>query len=182
MAIGLGVALPLDLAIGSIGGGAGLVLARYGTAPVVAVGLLGAVARLSEARRPQGVVQRRLAEVGRAALSSYVLQNLLCSLLCYGWGLGLAASMGEARTWWTLALYPTVCALVIAVIAGAHLWLRQFQRGPLESIWAWAYEWPERRSRRGPGEAAMAAGPVGRCSESAAARGLSGQPGADHGA
>ena len=36
MAIGLGLALPLDLAIGSLGGAAGLVFARYATAPLVA--------------------------------------------------------------------------------------------------------------------------------------------------
>jgi uncharacterized protein len=87
-------------------------------------------------------VQRRLGEVGRAALSCYVLQNVLSSVLCYGWGLGLAGRMGDARTWWTIALYPVVCALVITF---AHVWLRRFARGPLEAVWAWAYELPQRR-------------------------------------
>ena len=91
-------------------------------------------------RRPPGAVQRRLAEVGRAALSCYVLQNVLCSILCYGWGLGLAAWMADARTWWTLALYPAVCALVITF---SHLWLRRLARGPLEAIWAWTYDLPK---------------------------------------
>jgi uncharacterized protein len=134
LGIGL-VALPLDLVIGTLGGGAGLVLARYATAPMVAVGLLGAIACLVETRREPGVVQRRLGEVGRAALSCYVLQNVICSVLCYGWGLGLAEQMGDARTWWTLALYVAVCA---SVITFAHLWLRRFARGPLEALWAWA--------------------------------------------
>ncbi|HEX5877145.1 MAG TPA: DUF418 domain-containing protein [Actinomycetota bacterium] len=140
--IGLGMALPVDLAIGSLGGAAGLLLARYATAPIVAAGLLAATACLVEARRAPGPVQRRLAEVGRTALSCYVLQNAVCSVLCYGWGLGLAARMGDARTWWTLALYPAVCMVVIAC---AHLWLRRYPRGPLEAAWAWAYQHPPRR-------------------------------------
>jgi uncharacterized protein len=143
MAIGLGLALPLDLAIGSLGGAAGLVFARYATAPLVAAGLLGAVACLIEVRRSPGAARRRLAEVGRTALSCYVLQNILCSVLCYGWGFGLAARMGDARTWWTLLLYAVVCTLVVTV---AHLWLRRFPRGPLETVWAWVYE-PPRRAR-----------------------------------
>ena len=136
------VALPLDLAVGSLGDTAGMVFARYTTAPVVALGLLGATACLVERRRGAGVVQHRLAEVGRAALSCYVLQNLICCALCYGWGLGLASAMGDARTWWTLGLYLTVCALVIAL---AQLWLRRFTRGPLEALWAWAYQLPQRQ-------------------------------------
>ena len=135
-------ALPLDLAIGTVGDTAGMVFARYTTAPVVALGLLGATACLMERRRGPGAAQRRLADVGRAALSCYVLQNLICCALCYGWGLGLASRMGDARTWWTLALYLTVCTLVIAF---AQAWLRRFTQGPLETLWAWAYQLPQRR-------------------------------------
>lgn len=39
------VALPVDLAIGSLGEQWGMLLTRYGTAPLVALGLLGAVTR-----------------------------------------------------------------------------------------------------------------------------------------
>jgi uncharacterized protein len=109
---------------------------------VVALGLLAATACLTERRRAPGPVQRRLAEVGRAALSCYVVQNVVSSALCYGWGVGLAARMGGARTWWTLVLYAAVCAVVVTL---AHLWLRRFGRGPLEAAWAWAYERPFRR-------------------------------------
>jgi uncharacterized protein len=80
--------------------------------------------------------------VGRAALSCYVLQNITCSALCYGWGFGLAAGMGDARTWWTLVMYAVACALVIAL---GDLWLRRFARGPLKAAWAWAYDLPRRR-------------------------------------
>jgi hypothetical protein len=42
--------------------------------------------------------------------------------------------MGDARTWWTLALYLAVCTLVIAL---ARAWLRRFSKGPLETLWAY---------------------------------------------
>jgi uncharacterized protein len=108
-----------------------VVAARYGTAPLVALGLLALGAELVE-RRPQGgAVRRRLAEVGRTALSCYMLQNLLASALCYGWGLGLAARWGEHRVPGTVALYVVVSA---AVVLAAHLWLRRFERGPVEAL------------------------------------------------
>jgi uncharacterized protein len=131
MVLGLGVALPLDLLLGTAAGPAGVVAARYGTAPLVALGLLALGAELVE-RRPQGgAVRRRLAEVGRTALSCYMLQNLLASALCYGWGLGLAARWGEHRVPGTVALYVVVSA---AVVLAAHLWLRRFERGPVEAL------------------------------------------------
>jgi uncharacterized protein len=100
-----------------------------------------------EVRRSPGAVRRRLADVGRTALSCYVLQNIICSALCYGWGFGLAAGMGDLRTWWTLVMYAAVCTLVIAL---AHLWLRRFAQGPLEAAWARAYDLPRQRRVRVP--------------------------------
>lgn len=53
-------------------------------------------------RTRAGALQRGLAAVGRTALSCYVLQNLVASVLCYGWGLGLAARFaGPERYGWT---------------------------------------------------------------------------------
>lgn len=132
------VALPVDLTIGICFGQAGWFLSRYGTAPLVALGMLGAVAMLTERRRRPGAVQRRLAEIGRTALSGYVLQNVLCSILFYGWGLGLATRLGEARPWWTLVIYVTVCG-VLGILA--HLWLRRYRQGPLEALWTRMYAW-----------------------------------------
>ncbi|MFG1781528.1 DUF418 domain-containing protein [Rhodococcus oryzae] len=137
MILGLGIALPIDLATGILGGDAGLLVARYGTAPIVSLGLLALVAEFY-CRRPRvGTVGVRLAEVGRMALSSYVLQNLLASALCYGWGLGLAARLSpDARVPATVVIYLGVAA---AVIATAHLWLRRFERGPVEWLWHRSY-------------------------------------------
>lgn len=137
MVVGLGIALPLDFAIGLSGGDAGLVFARYGTAPVVAFGLLALVAEFYQRRRQLGAAGRRLAEVGRMALSGYVLQNIVASTICYGWGFGLAARLSpEAHVPATVALFVVITAIVIGF---AHFWLRHFERGPLEWLWNAGY-------------------------------------------
>jgi len=141
--IGLGVAWPIDMALGVFGGDAGIMAGRYGTAPFVALGLLAAVAEAFHRRPQPGVLGRRLAEVGRMALSGYVLQNLLASALCYDWGLGLARRVPEA---WSVAATVMAYLLVAAcVMLFAHVWQRHARRGPLEWLWHVSY----RRLTRG---------------------------------
>jgi uncharacterized protein len=135
--IGAGaVAFPVDLWLGLGLDGDGIVASRYGTAPVVALGILAAVVERVLAQPDPGPVRRRLAEVGRTALSCYVLQNLVASTICYGWGLGLAQQLSPAaRVPATVAVYLVV---VLVVVAAAHLWLRRFSRGPVELAWQWS--------------------------------------------
>ena len=130
------LALPLDLAIALEAGMPWWFFTRWGTAPVVALGILAAVAAFYRSRAP-GWVGRRLAEVGRTALSCYVLQNLLATAVCYGWGLDLAGRIDESqRLAATVLLYLALCPLLVLL---AHLWLRRFARGPLEAVWAGAH-------------------------------------------
>jgi uncharacterized protein len=97
--------------------------------------------------------------VGRTALSCYVLQNLLATAVCYGWGLGLAARFDGLRPWWV----PAAWAAISVTLAGlATLWLRRFDRGPLEAAWHWAWQAPQRRPRVEPVGEAVAAGEVTR--------------------
>ena len=71
------------------------------------------------------------------ALSCYVLQNLLASMLCYGWGFGWAGRVGmEMRVPLTLVVYSVVA---ISVVLFAHCWARAFARGPLEWLWNISY-------------------------------------------
>lgn len=135
--LGFAVAAPLDIALEVAGGGPGLILARYGVAPFVSMGILAVVAEFYTRRPAPGWTGRRLAEVGRMALSSYVLQNVLASAICYGWGLGLAATVPTAqRAPATVAVYVVV---VTVVMCFAHLWLRRFRRGPVEWLWNTSY-------------------------------------------
>lgn len=69
------------------------------------------------------------APVGRMALTNYVGQSVICTLIFYGTGLGLGGRMGP-----TLYL-PIGFAVYLAQIAISRLWLEHFQFGPLEWIW-----------------------------------------------
>jgi uncharacterized protein len=67
-----------------------------------------------------------------------MFQSLLASALCYGWGLGLAAMVpAEQRVPATVAIYLVVAAVTMTF---AHLWLRRFDRGPVESPWNSTYQ------------------------------------------
>ncbi|EGL82829.1 hypothetical protein CathTA2_1653 [Caldalkalibacillus thermarum TA2.A1] len=76
--------------------------------------------------------QRRLAylaPVGRMALTNYLLQSIVCTLLFYNYGLGLYNQV--APVWWGIiaaVLYPLqVCF--------SHIWLGHFRYGPAEWLW-----------------------------------------------
>jgi uncharacterized protein len=134
---GLAVGLPIDMALGVFGGHAGILAARYGTAPLVALGLLALVAESYHRRPASGFLGDRLSEVGRMALSCYVLQNVLASVLCYGWGLGWAGRVEAGmRVPLTLVVYALVA---MTVVLFAHCWSRTFSRGPLEWLWSISY-------------------------------------------
>lgn len=154
-----GALLPIDLALNVIGGPAGMIGPRYLLAPVVALGLLAAVAEWAPRNhtRPGQWIHDRLAEAGRASLSCYLLQNVIASALFYGWGAGLAERLEEHRVTVTLAALAVIVALEVAF---GHLWLRRFDRGPLEQLSAWAVEAATRRVPR------SGARPVG-CPDSA---------------
>lgn len=101
---------------------------RYLFAPILSLGYIGLVA-LAVERGWFGWLGARCAEIGRMALSCYVLQNVLGSVLFYGWGFGLTGEVGAVGT---LAIWAGICA---ALAGFAHLWLRRFAAGPLESVW-----------------------------------------------
>ncbi|MGV0835421.1 DUF418 domain-containing protein [Mycolicibacterium thermoresistibile] len=140
MWLGFGVALPVDFALGVTGGVPGLLISRYVTAPLVALALMAVVAEFYLRRADRatpGPVGRQLAAVGRTALSCYILQNLAASAICYGWGLGVASSVApQHRVPTTIVVYLAVAALMIVF---AHLWLRRFDRGPVEWLWNTSY-------------------------------------------
>lgn len=131
MLLGLGIGAPLNV-LTALGGDDWFLVDRYLVPPLVSLGLLGLVTHLVlHARRGPGPVRRGLAAVGRTALSCYVLPNLLASVLCYGWGLGLAERFADLRPWWVVGLWFGVCLLCMVF---ATLWLRWFDRGPLEIV------------------------------------------------
>ncbi|GAB17059.1 hypothetical protein GOEFS_018_00910 [Gordonia effusa NBRC 100432] len=137
MYLGFGVALPLDFIVGLFGGDAGLVLGRYGFAPIVSLGILAAVAHFYADARTPGAIGQALAPVGRMALSCYVAQNILAGAICYGWGLGLSAHLGpDIVVPATIGVFITIS---VAMMVFARLWMRRFDRGPLEWLWHESY-------------------------------------------
>ncbi|MBC6450509.1 DUF418 domain-containing protein [Actinokineospora xionganensis] len=135
---GLGLGVPLN-AVTSFAGTEWFLVDRYLCAPVVAFGLLGLITMVVNRMRAEaGVVRRGLTSVGRAALTCYVGQNVIASILCYDWGFGLNGH-GPAVS---AALWLVISVLLMA---GAAWWLRRHERGPVEALWQWAYRAPQPR-------------------------------------
>ena len=74
-------------------------------------------------------LQRRLGAVGRMALSNYICQSVICTLIFYGHGLGLFEQVGRQGQ----ALL--VIAIWTAQLIWSPWWLERFRFGPLEWLW-----------------------------------------------
>ncbi|MER7048548.1 DUF418 domain-containing protein [Streptomyces jumonjinensis] len=132
---GLGLGLPLSV-VSSLAGPELFLLDRYVGGPLTALGYIGLTGAVTARIRRPGPLLNGLTSVGRTALSGYVLQNMLCVLLAYGVGLGLAHRLdGSWSPWWVIAMWALVCAVLLV---GSTLWLRRFETGPLESVQKWA--------------------------------------------
>jgi uncharacterized protein len=71
----------------------------------------------------------RFGAVGRTALSNYLLQAVIGTLIFYSYGLGLFGTMGPA-----LLILPTITIFALQVVASAW-WLERFRFGPAEWLW-----------------------------------------------
>ncbi len=72
---------------------------------------------------------RWLAPAGRMALTNYLAQSVICTLVFYGYGLGWFGQMGRA---WQL-LFALVLFLLQVVVS--RWWLARFRFGPMEWVW-----------------------------------------------
>lgn len=70
-----------------------------------------------------------LAPAGRMALTNYLMQSLLCTLIFYGYGLGYFEQLPRA---WQV---PFVFALFGVQVLASRWWLRHFRFGPMEWLW-----------------------------------------------
>ena len=141
MVAGFAIGVPLDAFFAFVApADSGGALARYGAAPIVAIGILAAVAEFYQQRRP-GRIGRNLAAVGKMALSCYLLQNILGVIFQKNSAsLPLFAEMDGLLG--TLGLFAIIS---VALVAFARLWSRRFRRGPFELIWDWCYRALTRR-------------------------------------
>ena len=72
---------------------------------------------------------KRLAAVGRMALTNYLMQSLLCLFIFTGAGLGLVGQLGRAE------LYLVVIGIWILQLAYSPWWLARYYYGPVEWLW-----------------------------------------------
>ncbi|UHA73787.1 DUF418 domain-containing protein [Paenibacillus sp. 481] len=136
---GIGIGLPLNLLLFVPGAYADLFI-RYVAAPILALGYIGLIAKMVETGRLVWL-WARFEEVGKAALSCYMLQNILASILFYGWGFGLGNMYGSA---FTIAMWAFISCLLIGF---AHIWLRYFSLGPVEWVWRQLSQLPSKHSK-----------------------------------
>lgn len=152
-AVGLGVGLPTNLVLGPLGpigtatGAAGAatptwvevasVPAQLLAAPVLAVGYLAALSLLGL----RFGTWRPLAAVGQMALTAYLAQSVVATVVFVGWG--------TYGAWTATSALLVVAATWALLLVGCPLWLRWFRFGPVEWVWrSWTYRrWQPLRRR-----------------------------------
>lgn len=77
-------------------------------------------------------MQRLLAPVGRMALSSYLMQSLLCAILLQGAGFAWGATLPPA------GLLALAGAIMLAQLLFSHWWMAHRPQGPVEN---WHRRW-----------------------------------------
>ncbi|OON37047.1 hypothetical protein BTJ39_20830 [Izhakiella australiensis] len=103
-----------------------LQLPRELSAPLQAVGY-AALVFACWPRWSQYRLTRLISQVGRMALSNYLLQTLICTTLFNTFGLFMKLDRIQL-----LCLVP---AIWLVNLLFSHFWLRHFRQGPLENLW-----------------------------------------------
>ena len=91
------------------------------------LGYVGLVVVMLHSRTPLSRI-RVLAPLGRMALTTYLMQSLICMAFFYAFGLG---HWGLPRTQQVLF----VAVVYAAQIVFSHWWLARFRYGPMEWLW-----------------------------------------------
>ncbi|MGF0469649.1 DUF418 domain-containing protein [Lysinibacillus fusiformis] len=124
--IGVFIGIPLNLLI-FIPGGLFDLPVRYLCAPILSIGYIGILGKLVEYKKLDWLWQR-FANVGKMSLSCYVLQNVLASIIFYGWGLGLG---GHVNSLFIISMWVALSCLQLVL---ATFWQHQFRIGPMEWV------------------------------------------------
>ena len=130
-AVGIGVGGAASAAFATLwwlgdgrGGLAAGALALSSLALLQTLGYAAGLTLLAHGRRARLLAPFR--PLGRVALSGYLLQSVLASLVFYGYGLGLYREVGP------LAWLGIAAAIAVTCLALAALWLHLFRIGPAE--------------------------------------------------
>jgi uncharacterized protein len=93
-----------------------------------ALGWIGLLMLVFQAGALPGL-RRRLAAVGRMALTNYLLHTVLCSFIFYGYGFALFGSVSR------VGQAGIMLAIWILQLWLSPIWLDRFRFGPLEWLW-----------------------------------------------
>jgi uncharacterized protein len=88
---------------------------------------------------------RRLEAVGQMALTNYIMQSVICTLVFFGYGLNYYAELDFYQ------IYFIVLAIWALQLIVSPLWLRFFFYGPLEWVWRSLTYWRRQSFRRSRG-------------------------------
>ncbi|MED3645602.1 DUF418 domain-containing protein [Halalkalibacterium halodurans] len=124
LAVGMYVGIPLNLLI-FVPGGIFDLPVRYLFAPILSLGYMALIAFIFEKSKHLWI-WGRLEDIGRMALSCYVLQNIIASIIFYGWGFNLGGSVNSLTV-------VTIWLLISVLLASfATVWHHFFTLGPME--------------------------------------------------
>lgn len=124
--IGIFIGIPLNL-LTFVPGGTFDLPTRYLFAPLVSLGYVAIIAKMIEWKK-WNFFWQLFEKAGKMSLSCYVLQNLIASILFYGWGFGLG---GKLSSFEIMSIWLCISLLQLLF---ASLWLRYFPFGPLEAV------------------------------------------------
>lgn len=147
--IGLGIGLPLSMLIW-LGWNAKdttalAIIPEAFTGPLLAMGYLGLVVAWSRTEFLKGV-QRACENVGRMALTNYLLQTVICTTIFYSWGFGYFEQLNS------VGQLCVVLGVWVVNLIGSAIYLRYYSMGPVEWLWRCLTEgrkFPIRRQRQG---------------------------------
>lgn len=101
---------------------------NYWGSILMALGYIGVIMILCKSST-RGWLASRLADVGRMALSTYLLQTIVCGYIFYGHGLGLFGDLDRS------AQAVFVLAIWVFNVGFSWVWMSYYKYGPFE--WAW---------------------------------------------
>ena len=107
---------------------------QYLAGPILCLGYASAIS-LSYLKNSQLRIFGFFSKVGRMALTNYLTQSLVLTLLSYGWGLGLALKLNGFQ------VLGLSIVLFISQVIFSSFWLKKFKYGPLEWIWRCITYW-----------------------------------------
>ena len=107
---------------------------QYLAGPILCLGYAAAV-NIDFSIHPERKLYGYFANVGRMALTNYLLQSLVLTFISYGWGLGLAMQLSGFEV-------VGIClTLFAAQVLFSRSWLKNYSYGPFEWLWRYATYW-----------------------------------------